>query len=141
MFFPRFNHSSIVTYVINNRWHHIFSRRSNFVDSLQNIKFSELHARLTAQKFSYSCSTIPKRLNDEKSVLGFSSPLNRSLCVFITCSKLKFDCYFSPAKDATFIEHNPLGSGSIALELSAHNNWFVCHNSHQPYELKVYYYS
>ena len=35
--FPRFNHSSIVTYVINNRWHHILSRQSNLVDSLQNM--------------------------------------------------------------------------------------------------------
>ena len=45
--FPRFNHSSIVTYVINNRWHHILSRRSNLVDSLQNIKFFWT-ARLTS---------------------------------------------------------------------------------------------
>ena len=51
--FPRFNHSSIVTYVINNRWHHILSRWSNLVD----------------------CSTTSKCSNDEKSILGFSSSL------------------------------------------------------------------
>ena len=73
--FPRFNHSSIVNYVVNNRWHHILSRRSNRVDSLQNINFFCI-ARLTAKKTLYSCSAIPKCSKDEKSILGFSSPLN-----------------------------------------------------------------
>ena len=73
--FPRFNHSSIVNYVINNRWHLILSRRSNLVDLLQNIKFFST-ARLTAwKKTSYSCSTKTKCLNDEKLTLGFSYPL------------------------------------------------------------------
>ena len=37
--YPRFNNCSIVTYVINNRWYLILSRRSDLVDSLQNIIF------------------------------------------------------------------------------------------------------
>ena len=45
--FPLFNFTSIVTYVINTRWHLILSRWSNLVDSIQNIKFFWT-ARLTA---------------------------------------------------------------------------------------------
>ena len=46
-FFPRFNHCCIITYIINNRCHHILSRRSNLVDSLRNINLFWT-ARLTA---------------------------------------------------------------------------------------------
>ena len=69
--FPRFNHSSIVTYVINNRWHHILSRRS-----ILSIRYIFLNFSTNSlKKTLYSCSTITKCSNDEKSILGFSSPL------------------------------------------------------------------
>ena len=74
--FPCFNHSSIVTYVINNRWHHILSRRLNLVDLLQNINFFLNCSANSLKKTSYSCSTMPNCSNDKKSILGFSFPLN-----------------------------------------------------------------
>mgnify|MGYP001795084776 CR=1 FL=1 len=80
--FPLFNHSSFVTYLINNRWLLILSRLSNLFNLLQNLKIFWT-ARLTAQKTSYSCSTMPKCSNDKKSILGFSSPLILIIIVLV----------------------------------------------------------
>ena len=87
--FPRFNHSSIVTYVINNHTHLILSRRSNLADSLQNIIFFKCSAN-SLKKTSYSCSTVPKRSNDEKSVLGFNSPLKTLTAVTLQSIVLNY---------------------------------------------------
>ena len=65
--FPRFNHSSIVTYVTNSRLNHILSRRSNLVNSLQAINFFLNCSANSLKKHHIKCS------NDEKSILGFSS--------------------------------------------------------------------
>ncbi|XP_031566262.1 uncharacterized protein LOC116301362 [Actinia tenebrosa] len=40
-------------------------------------------------------------------------------------------------KDATFLERNPFGPNSIALELFTHPGWFMCHDTTKPFALKA----